>query len=130
MIVLDASALVDVVLDQAHKQWVLEQLEGEEICAPAHQPAETLSAIARFQRAGDISSHVARDAVLEACSLVQELVIAASAHVLRALELQDRIRVLDGLYVALAEDRSCALLTTDTRLVRAEPPCEVRAPPD
>lgn len=128
MIVLDAAALVDVVLDQEHKEWVLEQLGGEEICAPAHQPAETLSAIARFQRAGDISSDVAREALLEADSLVQELVVATSVHVLRAFGLQDRIRVLDGLYVALAEERGCALMTTDTRLVRAQPPCEIRAP--
>jgi len=36
VIVLDASALVDVVLDQAASSWVLDQLAGEEVCAPAH----------------------------------------------------------------------------------------------
>ncbi len=34
-------------------------------------------------------------------------------------------RVLDGLYVALAEQRDCPLLTTDARLAAAVPPCEV-----
>jgi hypothetical protein len=42
-----------------------------------------------------------------------------------ALELGDRVRVLDGLYVALAEQRDCPLLTTDARLAAADPPCEV-----
>ena len=39
MIVLDASALVDVVIDQPTKAWVLEQLEASPVCAPAHQLA-------------------------------------------------------------------------------------------
>jgi hypothetical protein len=43
----------------------------------------------------------------------------------RALDLQDRIRVLDGLYVALAEERERPLLTTDKRLASAGAPCEV-----
>ena len=41
MIVLDASALVDVVLDQPHGSWVLAQIAGEQVCAPAHQPQFT-----------------------------------------------------------------------------------------
>jgi predicted nucleic acid-binding protein len=43
----------------------------------------------------------------------------------RAMELAERIRVLDGLYVALAEQRECPLLTSDARLAAADPPCEV-----
>jgi predicted nucleic acid-binding protein len=36
----------------------------------------------------------------------------------RALDLQDRVRVLDGLYVVLAQDRNAELVTTDRRLGR------------
>lgn len=128
MIVLDASALVDVVLDQPHKGWVLEQLSGEQVCAPAHQPAEVLSAVARFHRAGHASLEVARAAIAEANALVQELVISSSSHHVRALDLQENVGILDGLYVALAEERQCPLVTTDFRLRRGEPPCEVRTP--
>ena len=124
MIVLDASALVDVVLDQPAKDAVLAHL-GQAIAAPAHQPAEVLSALARLVRAGTISGPAARGALDEAAGLEQEIVVPGRRHLRRALELQERIRVLDGLYVALAEERDCALLTTDRRLAAADPPCDV-----
>lgn len=128
MIVLDAAALVDVVLDQSAKEWVLGRLDGHAVCAPAHQPAEVLSALARLQRAGDIDEDVAREALQEARELNQELVLPTAAGVVRAFELRDRIRVLDGLYVALAEERACPLVTTDRRLAGSQPPCELLWP--
>lgn len=128
MIVLDASALVDVLLDQPAGPWVLEQVSGEEVRAPSHQPAEVLSALARLVRAGDLTPEAARDALDEATALPQGLMAPTAAHLRRALLLQDRIRVLDGLYVALAEELSCALVTTDRRLLGTDPPCEVRTP--
>jgi predicted nucleic acid-binding protein len=124
MIVLDASALVDVVVDQPAKDGVLAHL-GQPVIAPAHQMAEVLSAVSRLLRAGVITHDVARDALDEAAGLDQEHVRPGLAHVRRALDLQDDIRVLDGLYVALAEERDCPLVTTDARLARAKPPCEV-----
>lgn len=129
MIVLDASALVDVVLDQPMAPWVLEQVNGEDVRAPSYQPVEVLSAVARLVRAGDLPVDAARDALDEAMALPQRLMAHTVAHLNRALFLQDRIRVLDGLYVALAEELACALVTTDRRLVGADPPCEVRIPP-
>ena len=60
MIALDASALVDAVLDQPAGEWVLEQIAGEEVAAPAHQSAEVLSALSRLVRAGEIEPATAR----------------------------------------------------------------------
>lgn len=128
MIVLDASALVDVLLDQPTAAWVLDQLADEEVSAPAHQPAEVVSAVARLVRAGELAPEAARDALAEAMALPQRLVTPTAAHLLRAYTLRDRIRVLDGLYVVLADELQCALVTTDCRLAGAEAPCEVRAP--
>lgn len=128
MIVLHASALVDVLVDQPHAGWLLDQMESGEVMAPAHQPAEVLSAIARLQRAAALTDDTARDALMAAMALRQQLVIASVAHVRRAFDLRERIRVVDGLYVALAEERGVPLLTTDQRLVRADPPCQVLAP--
>ena len=54
MIVLDACALVDVVLDQPAGPWVLDQIARDEVLSAAHQPAECLSALARLVRAGEI----------------------------------------------------------------------------
>ena len=39
MIVLDASALVDVLVDQPAASWILEQVSGQRVSAPSHQPA-------------------------------------------------------------------------------------------
>lgn len=128
MIVLDSSALIDVLVDQEHAGWLLDQMHSEEVMAPAHQPAEVLSAIARLQRAAALTEDKARDALASATALHQQLVVPTAAHVQRAFGLRDRIRVVDGLYVALAEERGVPLLTTDQRLVRADPPCEVLAP--
>lgn len=129
MIVLDASALVDVVLDQLPAPWLLDQIAGEDVVAPAHQPAEVLSAIGRLVRSGDLGAESGRDALDEAMALPQRLVPPTSAHVRRAYALRERIRVLDGLYVVLADELGCPLVTTDRRLAGAGPACEVRTPP-
>lgn len=128
MIVLDASALVDILIDQPTKEWVLNRIIGEEIRAPAHQRAEVLSALARLVRAGELGPEEAQDALREGTSLPQHLLVPTTAHLERAFALRERIRVLDGLYVALAEENECALVTTDTRLAGAAPPCEIQAP--
>ncbi|PFG39000.1 putative nucleic acid-binding protein [Georgenia soli] len=129
MIVLDASALVEIVADQRHGVWAAGQMEGHEVIAPAHQPAEVLSAVARLERAGVLTTPAAADALAAIASLPQVLVPPTGAHLRAAFELRERLRVLDGLYVALAAERGVPLVTTDLRLARAAAPCEVIAPP-
>lgn len=124
MIVLDASALVEVVGDQPGKPIVAPHLRGP-IVAPSHQPAEALSAVARMVRGGQLPPAAGRAALADVAALDQELVSPTRAHLERALELQGRIRVVDGLYVALAEQLGAPLLTTDARLLGADPPCDV-----
>jgi predicted nucleic acid-binding protein len=124
VIVLDASALVDVVTDQPAKDGVLALLD-QPIVAPAHQLAEALSVVARLVRGGTISARVAQAAMDEMVGLEQERVLPNRSHLRRALAMQDNVRVLDGLYAALAEERDCPLVTTDARLAKADPPCEV-----
>lgn len=129
MIVLDASALVDAVLDQPTGGWVLDEIADEEVCAPAHQPAEVLSALARLVRVARLDLESARDALDEALALPQRFVTPTASHVRRAFALRDRIRVVDGLYVALADEFNCPLVTTDRRLAVGDAPCEIRTPP-
>lgn len=128
MIVLDASALIDVIIDQPAANWVLEQIKNEEITAPAHQMAEVLSALARLVRVGELDPAGAKDALEEALALPQRLVPLGADHLRRAYALREQIHVLDGLYVALADAVGCALITTDRRLGRADVPCEIRFP--
>lgn len=128
--VLDASAVVDAALGWSPAMWVLEAIADEELVAPGHQLAEVVSALSRLQRAGYLGPDEQRAAVAEAVSLEQEVKPATEAHLLRALALSDRIRVLDGLYVVLAEELRCPLLTTDLRLAASGAPCALLAPPD
>lgn len=128
MIVLDASALIDVIIDQPASNWVLEQIQNQQISAPAHQMAEVLSALSRLVRAGVLDPVVAKDALEEALALPQRVVPLGTDHLLSAYRLRERINVLDGLYVALADALGCALITTDRRLGRADAPCEIRFP--
>ena len=129
MIVLDACALVDAVLDQPTAGWVLDQIANEEVTAPAHQPGEVLSAMARLVRITQIDPASARDALDEALALPQRLVTPTASHMRLAFALRDRIRVVDGLYVALADELGCSFVTTDRRLAVADAPCEIRTPP-
>lgn len=128
MIVLDASALVDVVVDEPSGLWVLEQMSTDGVAAPSHQVAEVLSAVARLRRAEVLDGASAASAMDRALDVEQDLVISSAAHVRRAMSLSDRVRVTDGLYVALAEELRCPLVTTDRRLARAGLACEVRVP--
>lgn len=126
---LDASALVDIVLEQPGADWLVTRVERTAICAPSHQPSEILSAFARMEKAGSLTAHACRGAAIEALSFEQELVPPSRGHVLRALSMSSNIRVADGLYVALAEERGCPLVTTDRRLARVVTTCEVWTPP-
>ena len=124
MIVLDASALVDVLIDQPNKPAVIAHLD-QKLMAPAHQPIEVLSAIARLRRAGELNEETARRAIREASELVQEFVHPDARLMQHALELDGRIRVVDAVYVALAEQLDCPLLTSDQRLEASNPPCKL-----
>lgn len=128
MIVLDAAALVDAVLDQPSKAWVLNQLTGQDVCAPAHQPAEVLSAVARLLRADQISWEIAHGALAEAQALVQELVPPSVAHLAWHWICRTASGSSTGCTSPWPQDRGCPLVTTDGRLRRAAPPCEVRVP--
>lgn len=130
MIVLDASALVDFILGRPGSGWLVEQITAAHVCAPSHQPAEALSAFARMQRAGQLTEIACVTAAEDAMTLTQEVVRPSSAHAMRALALAARVRIADGLYVALAEERGCPLLTTDRSLARSVTTCEVLVPPD
>lgn len=128
VIVLDASALVDLVLGKRDAGFLTTALDSGPICAPSHQPSEVLSALARMQRADELTDRACRVAAEAAMALPQELVLPSPSHVQRALALSPGVRVADGLYVALAEERRCPLLTTDLRLARSVSTCEVLSP--
>jgi predicted nucleic acid-binding protein len=116
--VIDASAMVEVLLGTALGMEARRRMRGLELHAPAHLDAEVLSALGRLHRAGAVPAGAAEAALNE----------LASAPVRRhplpdllsgAWRARDRFRLVDALYVELARSlASMPLLTTDTRLAK------------
>lgn len=113
--VADASALVDLLLANDFGQAVGKRLTGTGLHAPAHVDAEVLSALGRLHRAGDLAAAdvEAKLTVLAAAPIsrhgVGDLLLGAWAR-------RHRLRLADALYVELAAQLDCPLVTTDRRL--------------
>lgn len=118
-IVLDASAMVDLLLGRdsgSIRGW----LGDCAVHVPAHFDAEVLSALSRLRRARQLSAD-------EATALVA--VVARSPFtrypladfLTGAWERRDALRLVDALYVELAERLCLPLLTSDVRLAGAYP---------
>ena len=117
-VVVDASALVDVLLGKELGRAAADRLKTFELHAPAHFDFEVLSALGRVCRAGKIGPagvSVAlrglRRAPIHRHPIV-DLVEGAWAR-------RDNIWVADALYVELAHRLDTIVLTTDARLARA-----------
>lgn len=117
-LVLDASALVEVLVGGAVGGAVAARIEGVVLHAPAHVDAEVLSALGRLQRAGHLA----------ASTVAERLGVLATAPVTRhslvelvegAWRRRDTLRLADALYVELAIGMAVPLVTTDARLAQA-----------
>ena len=114
-VVVDASAMVDLLLDNELGAAVRRRLAGNALHAPAHLDAEVLSTFGRLHRAGDleVDDVQARLRVLVAAPIrrhdVSDLVIGAWSR-------RHQLRLVDALYVELAVSRDLPLITTDRRL--------------
>jgi predicted nucleic acid-binding protein len=121
--VIDASALVDLLLDNELGRAVRRRVAGHALHAPAHIDAEALSALGRLQRAGDVDAGTVETKLQELAAApiqrhaVNDLLLGAWAR-------RHRLRLVDALYVELAVRRSMPLVTTDHRL-RSAPSVDV-----
>jgi predicted nucleic acid-binding protein len=119
IVVLDAAAAVDVLLDNTRGRDARRHLENAKLFSVVHLDAEVFSALARLHR----------DEQLTAEALTARLALLADLDVARlpitgpllsaAWALRDNIAARDALYVAAAQTLTCKLLTTDDRLSRA-----------
>ena len=117
-VVVDASAIVDLLLGNATGSGVARRLEDRPLHAPAHLDAEVLSALARL----------VRDSLVSAPAAEAMLNVLSSSPINRhplgpllggAWATREGVRVLDGLYVELARQLGTTVITTDARLGRA-----------
>lgn len=117
-VVLDASALVDLLLNNDRGQRVADRVEHASLNAPAHLGLEVLSALAWMERAGRLTAADVIALLLDVQALGIEL------HPLDRLAIgawarHQSLRVSDAFYVELADQLDVPLITTDLRLARA-----------
>ncbi|MGH3715949.1 MAG: type II toxin-antitoxin system VapC family toxin [Micromonosporaceae bacterium] len=121
MIVVDASAAVELLLRTPRGEQVAARLEGEHAAAPELLDVEVISAMARLLRARAISEADAGSAV----ELLERMPLTRVRHEVldqRSWQLRDRVRIAAAFYVACSELFRSPLLTCDPRLARAALP--------
>lgn len=120
MIVVDASVLVDALLDDGPEGGAARGAlaEDTEWAAPAHLPIEVLSVTRRKLLRGEVTLDRAADAV---AALGESEVRWVDPQVIvdRVWQLRDNVTAFDAAYVAAAELLCCELLTGDARMASA-----------
>ena len=118
MIVVDASALLDLILLRPNASRIADAMRGQSVAAPELIVVETCSALARLERAGELRTHDADVAIRDVGEMPMSLVGHSPLHT-RAWALRGSLRLADAFYVACAELLTATLLTSDGRLARA-----------
>lgn len=119
-VVVDASAMVDLLLGSERSELIRASLNGRSLVAPAHFDVEVMSAIGRLQRASDLTEESARSRVERLATAPIDRVPVAQL-LLGAWARRDNTRLADALYIELAEELDTVVVTTDLRLARAHP---------
>jgi predicted nucleic acid-binding protein len=120
MIVLDASALVELLLGTAPGRAIAARIADPEVAlnVPHLADVEVAQALRRYVREGELDVATAGAALVD----LRALDVERHSHeplLERVFALRDNLTAYDAVYVALAEALDAALLTCDGRLARA-----------
>ena len=119
-VVVDASAMVDLLLGTDEAAAVAAAVTGRTMAAPAHLDAEVTSALGRLHRSGVLGD----DATL---ARIERLATAPIRRaplaplLVGAWARRHDTRLADALYLQLATELDTVVITTDRRLARAHP---------
>lgn len=118
-LVVDASAIVDLLCGNELAAAVQQRLDDGWLIAPAHIDAEVLSALGRLQRASELTeAEVAERLELFAEAPLERQPLAPLLS--GAWERRRNLRLVDALYVELAAQLDGApLITTDSGMATA-----------
>ncbi len=121
VVVLDASAAVNLVAVTERAAGVAAALQGATLAVPATFDAEVVSALAGLQRGRRITLDRADAACGRLASLPAQRV-ALQPLLKAAWDLRHQVSTYDAFYVALARSLAAPLVSTDARLARAGVP--------
>ncbi len=116
--VVDASVIVDLLVEHPRTEAVRAAMEGVDSVAPALLDAEVLHAVTRYVRRGEMSEERAQQAL----SLLVDADIERfpmAPLVSNAWGLRHNVSSYDAFYVALARELRCPLITCDRALAGA-----------
>jgi predicted nucleic acid-binding protein len=119
IVVFDAAAAVDVLLDNERGRGARLHLEDAQLYSVVHLDAEVFSALSRLHRDEQLTAEAVsvRLALLADLDMVR---LPITGPLLSAAwALRDNLAARDALYVAAARALTGKLLTTDDRLARA-----------
>lgn len=118
MIVLDASATVEMLLGTPEGDSVRRRVRSQHLNAPHLMAVEVTQALRSLASRGVVAEEISRDCLVDLTALR----IRRWPHerfLARAWELRANVTAYDAMYVALAESLDAPLITTDARLARA-----------
>lgn len=127
-LVIDASVAAKWVFtepdtERAHALWRDAERQGFELVAPEILPAEVANVIWKRVVRGQLDPTEAHTVFGEFKRMCPALIrLASLVDAALALSLQFRRSVYDSLYLALASERSCDLVTADEKLFRSLSP--------
>lgn len=118
MIVIDASAMVDALVDEPANPEMLALLADQELHAPALLDFEVASALRGHALGGKLDQVRLDEAVEDfgALQIERHQMTDLLSHV---LDLRDNLTAYDAAYVVLAQALEAPLVTTDANLVEA-----------
>jgi predicted nucleic acid-binding protein len=117
-VVVDASALIDLVLMLPRARAVAERIGNAVLHAPHLIDLEVAHAVRRRLRAREIAAERGEQAIMAVAGL-PILRYSHRALILRVWQLRENLTAYDAAYVALAEVLAVPLLTRDARLARS-----------
>jgi predicted nucleic acid-binding protein len=117
-VVIDASAMVELLVRGPRHLGVAQRIAGCELHTPAHFEVEVLSALGRLCRAGSIRDHHVEGAldVLRSVPIEPHHV---PSMLMGAWRRRHRLRLADALYAELSDQLGLTLVTCDRGLAAA-----------